>query len=59
MRDTRRKGRMVPKGNSQRYCYKNEEQMCGIRKGTKKKDEETRKSVRGRKSSVNGWRQKN
>lgn len=33
--------------------------MCGIRKGTKKKDEETRKSVRGRKSSVNGWRQKN
>lgn len=50
---------MVPKGNSQRYCHKNEEQMCGIRKGTKNKDEETRKSVRGRKSSVNGWSQKN
>lgn len=27
VRDTGRKGKMVPKGNSQRYCYENGEQM--------------------------------
>lgn len=28
--DIARKGKMVPKGNSQRYCYENEEQNCGM-----------------------------
>ena len=32
---------------------------CGKRKGTKEKDEETRKSVMIRQSFVNGWSEKN
>lgn len=54
VRDMGRKGKMVPKGNSQRYCYENEEQMWN---NEQKKDEETRKSVKGKKSFVNGWSQ--
>lgn len=49
---------MVPKGDSQRYCYETEEQSCGKRQGTKEKDEETR-SVVIRKSFANSWSQKN
>lgn len=57
--DIGRRGKMVPKGHSQRHCYENEEQTCGKRKGKKEKDEETRKSAVIRKSFVNSWSQKN
>lgn len=56
--DIGRRGNMVPKRHSQRYCCENKEQTYGKRKGTKEKDKETTKSVMIRKSLVNSWESK-